>query len=483
MKKNILFILLICCSLCFAQESFDEWLKTQNQNYSNWKSQQDKEFSELLKHGWDYYKIEETISLDTIPKPREIPNPVDHDKPDLSLGDAVTNPPKTTLLPDVTDIVESISRNQMLYAVTEGSETARIDYWGIILPFSYNKNIQIPPYEEYNSDSIADFWSKISNTDYEDLLKSLKDTRDKFVKNDWGYCQLVYKLGKELYEKENMANLFTWFVLTKNGYDCKIGYDSSHIYLMLAANSTLYNVPRLVFEGKDYYAICLGDEKYYPLNMYTYQGGYPKANDLIDLSMTDSPFLKEIIVERNLLFQYQGNSWNIPVKQNKTLVEFLESYPSTDLDIYFKSKLSPLAQSTLVEGLKPVIEGKTETEALNMLLHFVQTAFSYQTDDQQFGEENSLFPEETLFYDYCDCEDRSFLFSLLVNELLGLEVIGLDYPGHIATAVELEYDVDGDKIVYNGRDYLVCDPTYINADIGVVMPQYIDVEPRIIDFR
>ena len=43
--------------------------------------------------------------------------------------------------------------------------------------------------------------------------------------------------------------------------------------------------------------------------------------------------------------------------------------------------------------------------------------------------------DEPLFYPYSDCEDHSVLFAYLVRELPGLEVIGLDYPGHVATAV------------------------------------------------
>lgn len=481
--KKIILLFFVIINILHAQDSFEEWRKKQNESFTNWKSQQDKEFSEFLKKGWDYYKTEVTIKQDTVPKPEEIPNPVDQVKPDLSLGKEVKVNKVVVPQPEVTDIVKDITRNQMLYAVNEGNETARIDYWGIKLTFSYNKNMIIDSYSAYDSDNIADYWSKISNTDYEELLKSLNETKDKFVKNDWGFCQLLYKLGEELYQDENMANLFTWFVLTKNGYDAKVGYNDNNIFLLLAVKSTVYNVPRMLIKGRDYYCVSLGSKKLRPLSMYTYSEEYPEADDLIDLSLSDSPYLNEVLIERLLKFEYNGKIWTIPVKQNKTLVEFLESYPATDLDVYFQSRLSPLARASLVDGLKPVIEGKTETEALNILLHFVQTAFQYQTDDQQFGKENSLFPDETLYYEYCDCEDRSFLFSYLVEELLGKSVIGLDYPGHIATAVEIQYQIEGDKIFFDGKNYLVCDPTYINADIGVVMPQFLNVEPRIIQFR
>ena len=80
-------------------------------------------------------------------------------------------------------------------------------------------------------------------------------------------------------------------------------------------------------------------------------------------------------------------------------------------------------------------------DAVNVLLRFVQTGFSYLTDSEQFGREKFMFPEETLSYPYSDCEDRSFLFAYLVSSLLGLDVIGLDYPGHVATAVKFSSPV------------------------------------------
>ena len=109
-------------------------------------------------------------------------------------------------------------------------------------------------------------------------------------------------------------------------------------------------------------------------------------------------------------------------------------------------------------------------EAVGILLDFVQTAFEYQTDEQQFGKERPLFGDEILFYPYCDCEDRSILFSVLVRELVGLDVVLLNYPEHLATAVRFDDDVKGDYIMIDGKRYVVCDPTYIGTHVGESMP-------------
>ena len=75
------------------------------------------------------------------------------------------------------------------------------------------------------------------------------------------------------------------------------------------------------------------------------------------------------------------------------------------------------------------------------------------------------------------------LFAWLVKSLLDLEVIGLNYPGHVATAVRLEDPVEGDHVAYDGKRYTVADPTYINATLGMTMPEYENTKPGVIPIR
>ena len=74
------------------------------------------------------------------------------------------------------------------------------------------------------------------------------------------------------------------------------------------------------------------------------------------------------------------------------------------------------------------------------------------------------------------------MFSYLVRNLLKLQVVGLDYPGHIATAVNFKSDLTGDRITYDGKVFIICDPTYVNADAGMAMPQFKNVDPKVIQF-
>jgi hypothetical protein len=150
------------------------------------------------------------------------------------------------------------------------------------------------------------------------------------------------------------------------------------------------------------------------------------------------------------------------------------------MDAYFAASMSVVARDALLRQLRPLVEGRDEIDAVQLLLRFVQTAFAYQTDNEQFGRDKPFFPDETVFYAFSDCEDRAVLFAYLVHTLLDKEVIGLAYPNHVATAVSMRGGVRGAMVRYRDMDFVVADPTYVNADVGMVMPQFKDARPQVI---
>ncbi len=110
----------------------------------------------------------------------------------------------------------------------------------------------------------------------------------------------------------------------------------------------------------------------------------------------------------------------------------------------------------------------------------MQTAFVYEYDDKVWGADPAFFADETLYYPYCDCEDRSILLTRIVRDLLNLKCALVYYPGHLATAVALGEDATGDFIRVGEEKFLVCDPTYINAPIGRTMPGLSNDEAKLL---
>ena len=116
---------------------------------------------------------------------------------------------------------------------------------------------------------------------------------------------------------------------------------------------------------------------------------------------------------------------------------------------------------------------------LNGLALTMQTAFKYQADNDQFGYEKPFFIEEIFYYPASDCEDRAVLFAYLVRRLLNIEVVLLHYPNHLCTAVLFSEEIEGDGLVIGSKRYLICDPTYIGADIGNLHNDYKLERPKV----
>ena len=159
-------------------------------------------------------------------------------------------------------------------------------------------------------------------------------------------------------------------------------------------------------------------------------------------------------------------------------MDFFDTYPPSCINDNFMTRWAMYANTPLEKGIKDQLypqmkaklNGMSECDAVQQLLWWVQTGFEYEYDEVVWGHDRAFFGEESIFYPYCDCEDRSILLSHLVRDLLGLKVILVYYPGHLAMAVNFKEDVPGDYIMHNGMKFVVCDPTYIGSNVGESMP-------------
>lgn len=333
-------------------------------------------------------------------------------------------------------------------------------------------------------EAISGFWDRFSRLAYAELVAQLEAVRGESELNDWGYLCLVRSVSRELFPgRDDEAVLASWFLLAKSGYLARVAYDPRRIHLLIPSAQILYGASYLQLEGVRYYEVFAaepgaegGDDR-----LYTYDGAYPEARRSLDLRLKRLPRGAGPAEERKLRFEWHGQVHALSVRVEPALVEFLRSYPQTVPSVYFGADADPDSGDSLAGALKPLVAGKPNREAVGLLLRFVQTAFAYQTDAEQFGTERWLFVPETLHYPHSDCEDRSILFAWLVRRLLGLEVVGLDFPGHVATAVDFgDEEVPGTFVRYRGRRYVVCDPTYVNADPGMAMPRFKGTRPEVV---
>ena len=325
---------------------------------------------------------------------------------------------------------------------------------------------------------VVGFWKQIYESDTKASVEGLQQLAENYRLGDWCTFKAVEKYCNTWAKGNDIASrVMMHYLMLSMGYDVRIALTDASLYLLLPFEQMVY--------GNTY--IPIGEQNYYvypntmPANTRIYSCALPEDEDcgrLMDLIVNPAYRLPR----NNHPFALSFGGLSVQGNVNKNVIDLQQEYPSMDIYCYAASMTDAEVRRVVVGQLKEQVEGMSEAEAANALLHFVQSAFEYQTDGQQFGDgvEKSFFFDETLYFPYCDCEDRSIFYAYLVHEILGLDVLLVGYPGHECTAVALSVtpqNATGFK--YCGKLYYICDPTYIGADIGRCMPDFVNTLPEV----
>lgn len=330
-----------------------------------------------------------------------------------------------------------------------------------------------------NENAIADAYEALCNSDYKPLLADCAQIRKDLRLNDWGVFTLVRQVADTYCGTANESIVMQQFLLNEMGYKARMARKATEDKMMLfvATDCSIYAHPYITLNGQNYYNLSGNNEQ---CQFYMCQKDSPKAKNSVGMQLKEAPLFPGTVVSST--HQAKGSAARVTVDVPKALMDFYKDYPQCDYSVYFNAPVNAAMENRILSSLAPLVQGRNEADAANILINFVQTAFQYQTDGQQFGYEKPFFVEELFYYPYSDCEDRAMLFSYLVRKLLGLDVVLLDYPEHIATAVRFNGNVSGDYLMVNGRKYTVCDPTYIGASIGMTMPRYKTVSAKVLKY-
>jgi hypothetical protein len=457
-------------------KDYKEHVKKSYQDFNDYVTKRDKEFADHLRQYWKEIRLIAPMKPDTTPKPKIVPQ----------YAAPITKEPVSTLLPVFPSGIPSkpdelqIPRLPVLEKpepVDASMENLSFLYYGSTVTLKYNPDIKVDIPAQITGLTIAKYWENISATHYIGLLTSLESEKNKMQINDWGYLQLVKKAAGKLYpDSANAVNLLTWYLLTKAGYKIKVAYHGNEVYLMIPSSNTFYGINFTKFNGINYYLL----DKPIP-EISTYDEDFPDATKIFDLNISNALNIGNLNSTKTIKISYDNTPYEIPLEYNMNSVEFYKDYPLTDIKVSFDAAVSSVFKESVIEKIKPLVENKNARDAVGFLLNLVQNGFEYKTDEEQFGKEKFNFPEENLYYPYNDCNDRVVFFAYLVENILGLDVIGVEYPGHIATAVYFTEVVPGDYLSWKGNKYVMADPTYINAPLGLTMPQYVSTKADIVE--
>lgn len=479
------FVLITGFYNCLNGQTFEEFKNQVNTDYKEFREKTiqsfneqvektDKAFADYLvsnfeEHALTYFRPEPENKPEAVPSYNGQINPVE-EQIRISAGD------------------NQINNNEPVLPIVKKTEEVNFekrkidfDFFGSEIETNCDTRLIISGKTSWSPEAISDSWTELSKANYNHIIEQFHYYQQVLNLNDWAYYLLVSNFSKQLYPSDqDMQNLLSWFLLSRSGYKTRIAFDNDKLYLLL---SSVYPV-----QG-DY--IRLNNTRYYLLsghaeNIQTYEKDTPQTDRIFDFSIKKPLNFAESIVNKNFKFDFDGKEYQVDLSYNKNLIDFYSTLALSDIDLYFNSLAGTTLKHSVHEAFGPLIQGKNTTEAANLLLRFTQQAFPYQTDQQAFGVEKYMFPEELLHYASADCEDRAVFYAYLVKTLLKLDIKGVEFPGHIATAIHFTDNPPGEYIRYNGKQYVIADPTYIGAPIGMLMPDtdkssatMIDIEPEL----
>ena len=539
MKKLLLSIFCVMSFFAYSQDDEyqkyleslkkeqSEFMKNANSNsqdlhneYADFVTKANAEFADFLAKEWalfDEFKTQE-LSM-TLPKINKVP---EAPKKEITEASGDVKYKNNNLLPQVSDIKNVNANDEISNAPRQDNYVVRkvvtdsgvknvtqisdhvtytkpnitqnhnltINFYGKKLDFNVDNKLRLKN-TGVKENEVANYFKEMSKMSKEtsDLWKQIDTYVNTMGLNEWGYFCILRSLSEAMFSDIDNCVLFNFYMLrNEGGFKVKIarGKDSNKLTLLAVIDNSkeVYSYSFFRFNEDDntnlkYYSIYGGGNA--NESIYTYNNDEQNAGlKQIGLDFYNTLNMGQCDAKRELSIQKIDDTIELPY--NSAHIAYLNDVPMTVFPIYFASPISIEAQKVFNEKLSEIKEEYTSVQFIDIILNFVQTAFEYKTDDQQFGYEKYFYPEEVIAYPYSDCEDRSALFAWIVTTYTDAKVIGLQYEGHLATAVYFGEDVNinGDAFSYAGKKYYVCDPTYINASIGMTMPQFKDKMPKLV---
>ncbi|HBZ24999.1 MAG TPA: hypothetical protein DEO54_02000 [Rikenellaceae bacterium] len=493
---SVLITLCICGYMPLKAQTYEEYRKKEIEDFKKFVQQeqiyiarmakeindylnkQDKEYKDYLNKEWKAYNAFAAEKRASKPKPAVIPDFKREEKGATQKKVANLTPVKTVVskIPSKAPFVSPPVTKSVNSSLDLAN--ARVNFYGVPVYLSYDPAFDVNIFGVSGEKAISAYWERASASGYSSLIEQLSAYKASMNLNDYCYYLLVNKVAQNLYPGNREGEILsTWFMMVRSGYGVRIGFESNgNLLLLMPSYNSVYGM-KFLKEGDKYLYIVTNTTG---SSIRTYDRDFLTAGKVIDFNIYSPMNLGGKLSSKNLDFTYKDTKYSILVNYDQGLVDLYKDYPQLEMPVYFNAAVSVQAKESIAASLKPIIAEMNEQQAVEFLLSFTQNSFKYKTDLEQFGYEKFFFAEELLFYPYSDCEDRSVLFSYLVRDLVGLDMVGVEFPDHMATAVRFSSLVEGDHINLNKTRYVIADPTYFGAPVGSAMPQYRESSPIVI---
>lgn len=464
---------------------FEQFKEDARKEFNDFRSKANSDYRDFVRSAW-----EEFTAFSGIPKPEEIRvEPVifseDQATDKIHLSKWVKKVIKNLKDPVIIHPLkkEDLSSNPEPVGKVEPVEIPAKEQRFSEMPFTYygcEMKIHLDETKRFNlggvsRDQIASALEMLSKKDFNNALNDCFKLREEYELCDWAYLNMLIALSEQFCgPKSNEAVLLAGFLYSQSGYKMRYASSGKSLYLLVACKQRIYGRNYFVMDNEDYYPICEG-EMPQKLSICPAKFQNEKAMSLV---ITPQQHFAFKATEKRTITDKFNKSFTAEVSVNKNMIDFYNDYPSfanndnpyTRWLSYANVPMDKKVADELYPQIKELIKGMTPQKAVGSILQWIQYGIPYAFDYEVWGGDRVFFAEETLFYPGSDCEDRAILFTRMVRDLLHLPCVLVYYPGHLAAAVHFSEEVRGDRFQLADTDYIVCDPTYIGASIGMSMP-------------
>lgn len=461
-----------------GKNAFDEWRKEIHEDFDNFRKEIMEDYLFFVENPWKAFKSEEPV-----PKPKDDQRPPvvmpeeDKDKPiennetpiEEVIAPVVVEPQPEPIQP--IEEVPVVEERYLSFTFFGTPAKVRFDVRNKIILKGLDNN------------SIAGALRGMATEEYDNMILDCLELRKKHSLSDWGYLQMLKAMADAIYgEGSNESELLIAYVYMQSGYRMRLATEGTHLFMLYASKHMIYDIDAYKVDNEIYYGLSP-----LPDRLYICPASYPKEQSM-SLYISNSVKLNNKPANSRTIVSKHDPEAQVHLSVNQNLIDFYNTYPTSILGdnvmtrwaMYANTPIEENVRKELYPQLKSILSNKSQLEAANILLNWVQTGFVYKYDDEIWGGDRAFFAEESLYYPYCDCEDRSILYTRLVRDILGLKCILVFYPGHLATAVCFTENVNGDYIQLDGQKYIVSDPTYIGAPVGMTMDEMDNQSAKVI---
>ncbi len=480
MRNIILLITLSLASVHLQGQNnaitqFNNFRQQVHKDYSDFRRKCNAEYADFLRKAWQSYEVGPVLNMpEENPVPPVIMSQEDKEKsvsPKPIPIDTVITPVRQETQPKpVTPIYERTqpTENRLSFTFFGTEGLARI-------PRTTNALTSLNG--KLNEEMVANAWEALSNGDYDNMVRDCLEMRIRYRLCDWAYLLMLRELSEKYCGgRNNAATMLMGWLYCQTGYQMRLAIASQRLYLLFGTKHQIFGQGCYSFDDSNFYPLLHEGEEYDD-NVQISGPSFPDEKPM-SLYINDALALAENMSDTRNVKSKRYSNVSITFCINRNLTDFYNTYPTSVLGenfctrwaMYANTPMADNVKSSLYPQLQRCISGLSQIDAVNVILNWVQTGFVYEYDDKVWGHDRAFFAEESLMYPYCDCEDRSILFTRIIRDLLGLRCILIYYPGHLASAVCFTEQVNGDYIMLNGMRFIVTDPTYIGAPAGYTMP-------------